>query len=140
MQRIIDGSVFMYMHVCMIVLFAVDIGEMTITPSVSGIGTIGKMFTLSCSVNITPNPPPEDVPSPSYEWFYGPTNNSLPSGVTVSNVTVSNVIVSNVTNSSNTYTSTLQFSPMLVSHAGMYTCRLGGNERLAVAVDGMHAT
>ena len=121
----------MYMHVCMTVLFAVDISEMTITPSVSGIGTAGEMFTLNCSANITPNPLPEDVPPPSFEWFYGPINTSLPSGVTVSDVT----------NSGNTYTSTLQFSPLLVSHAGMYTCRLGGNERLAVdtnvTVDGM---
>ena len=52
----------MYMHVCMIVLFAVDISEMTITPSDPSIGTAGDMFTLSCSVNITPNPLPEDVP------------------------------------------------------------------------------
>ena len=33
--------------------------------------------------------------------------------------------------SGNTYTSTLQFSPLRESHAGMYTCRLGGNARLA---------
>ena len=112
----------MYMYVCMIVLIAVGISEITITPSVPGIGTAGEMFTLSCSVNITPNPLPEDIPPPSFEWFYGLANISLPSGVTVSDVT----------NSGNAYTSIQQFSPLLVSHAGMYTCRLGGNERLAV--------
>ena len=105
----------------MYVLIAVDITEITITLSVSGTETAGKIFTLSCSVDITPNPLPEYVPSPSFEWFFGPTNTSLPSGVTVSNVT----------NSGNTYTSTLQFSPLQESHAGKYTCRLGGNERLA---------
>ena len=94
---------------------------MTITPSVPGTETAGKIFTLNCSVDITPNPLPEDVPSPSFEWFFGPTNTSLPSGVTVSDVI----------NCSNTYTSTLQFSPLRESHAGMYTCRLGANERLA---------
>ena len=38
------------------------------------------------------------------------------------------------TNSGSTYTSTLQFSPLSQSHGGMYTCRLGRNERLAVSV------
>ena len=94
---------------------------MTITPSVPGTETAGNIFTLNCSVDITPNPLLEDVPPPSFEWFFGPTNTSLPSGVTVSDVT----------NGRNTYTSTLQFSPLRESHAGIYTCRLGGNERLA---------
>ena len=104
-------------------LIAVDIGEMTITPSApAGTVTAGRMFTLNCSVDITPYPLPENVPPPSFEWFNGQTNTSLPSGVTVSDVTNSDI----------TYTSTLQFFPLQWSHAGMYTCRLGGNERLAV--------
>ena len=104
-------------------LIAVDIGEMTITPSATaGTVTAGRMFTLNCSVGITPYPLPENVTPPSFEWFNGQTNTLLLSGVTVSDVT----------NSGNTYTSTLQFSPLQGSHAGMYTCQLGGNERLAV--------
>ena len=94
---------------------------MTISPSDSNARTVGENFAPECSVDISPNPLPDNVPSPSFEWFFGPTNSPLPSGVTVSDVT----------NSGNTYTSTLQFSQLLASHAGMYTCRLGGNARLA---------
>ena len=77
-------------------------------------------FTLQCSACIM-SPLLDNVPVPTFEWFFGPDNSSLPSGVTISNVT----------NSSNTYTSTLQFSTLSESHSGLYTCRLGGNERLA---------
>ena len=87
-------------------------------------GTAGDQnVTIDCSADITPNPLPKDVSPPSFEWFYGPNNTSLPSSVTVSNVT----------NSGNTYTSTLQFSPLQLYHAGTYICRLGGNERLAAS-------
>ena len=97
-----------------------DIGTVTISPATST-GTVGEPFAVECSVDITPNPLPQNVPTPSFEWFFGGlTNTSLPSGVTVSDVT----------NSGNTYTSTLQFSPLTQCHEGMYTCRLGGNERL----------
>ena len=96
---------------------------MTISPSGPNHARIAgeTSFILKCSSTITPNPLPDNVSSPKFEWFFGPTNTSLPSGVTVSNVT----------NSGNTYTSTLQFSPLQESYAGMYTCRLGGNQRLA---------
>ena len=92
---------------------------MTISPSGPSTGTAGETFTLECLADIMTQ---SDSPSPNFEWFFGPTNTSLPSGMTVSDVTVSG----------NTYTSTLQFSPLGESHAGMYTCRLGGNARLAV--------
>ena len=94
---------------------------MTISPTGST-GTAGETYSLTCSATITPNPLPSDVPSPNFEWFFGPTNSSLPSGVTLM-----------AANSGNTYTSTLQFSPLSQSHAGMYTCRLGGNQRLAAS-------
>ena len=106
--------------------------QITFSPSIVNIrvisisatnGIAGETFTLECSTDITPKPLPQKVPFPYFEWFFGPTNASLPSGVTVSDVT----------NSGNTYTSTLQFSPLLVSHAGMYTCHLGGNERLSAS-------
>ena len=91
------------------------------TISHTGSSATGENFTLDCSVTIAPNPLPENVSLPTYEWFFGPNNASLPFGVAVSNVT----------NINNTYTSALHFSPLSQSHAGMYTCRLGGNERLA---------
>ena len=98
----------------------VDISAVTISPSGPSTGTAGETFTLECSADIMTQ---SDSPPPTFEWFVGPTNTtSLPLGVTVSDVT----------NSGNTYTSTLQFSPLRESHPGMYTCRLGGNARLAV--------
>ena len=82
----------------------------------------GANVTLNCSFHLTS---PTNVDPPQFKWFFGPDNSTtLPSGV----------MVSNVTESSKTYTSTLQFSPLNQSHAGMYTCRVGGNERLAANV------
>ena len=102
-------------------LYSVDISAVTISRSGTTITTLGEIFTLECSVDITPNPLPKAVFSPYFEWFFGLNNTSLPSGVTVSDVT----------NSGNAYISTLLFFPLQESHEGMYTCRLGGNERLA---------
>lgn len=81
----------------------------------------GQDYAVDCSVAITPNPLPANVSNPSFKWFFGPANSSLPSGVTVFDVE----------KSGNNYTNTLQFSPQIITHIGMFTCRLGGNERLA---------
>ena len=104
----------------------VDIGEVILNQS--GFNTTriaGEInFTLECSAYIKTLP--ENVPLPTFKWFFGPDNSSqLPSGV----------IVSNVTNISNTYTSTLEFSTLSEPHSGLYTCRLGGNERLAADIN-----
>ena len=85
---------------------------MIITPSGS-LSTAGGTGSLVCSAMITTNPRPDNIPSPTVEWFFGPNNSSLPSGVIT-------------TPDGNT----LQFSPLNQSHAGMYTCRLVGSARL----------
>ena len=86
---------------------------MTISPSGPNIKNSGSNFSLVCSANIYSL---TVYGSPSIlEWFFGPENSSLPSGV----------VVSNVTNSGNNYTSTLQFSPLLEAHTGIYTCQIG---------------
>ena len=82
--------------------------------------TAGKTYSLICSATLYPNrnPPLPDssIPSPTFEWFYGPDGNApLPSGLT-SETTMFN---------SSTYTSKLAFSPLYQSHTGNYTCRLG---------------
>ena len=79
-------------------------------------------FKLECSAVITPNPLPFNVPHPTFEWFFGTNNSSLP---------YYGISVSSVSRSGNNYKSSLQFSPLSQSHAGMYTCRLGGNALLA---------
>ena len=94
----------------------------------------GENSSLECSATISPMPDPI-VASPTFEWFFGPNDHSLPYGVTPTETTVSS------NGYMYTYTSTLQFSPLSQSHTGMYRCQLGGNERLAdtfsVIVNGM---
>ena len=81
-------------------------------------------FMLNCSAHII-IPSSGCVPSPSFKWFFN-YSESLPL----------NVAVSNVTNNSNTYTSTLRFPALSESaHSGLYTCRLGGNERLVASTN-----
>ena len=94
---------------------SVDIGEVGITPS--GSSTAGANFTLACSASIVTQ---SGTPPPHIQWFFGPNNNSLPFRPPMT-----------INSGSNMYTSTLQFSPLSQSHVGMYTCRLGGNARLA---------
>lgn len=93
-----------------------------VTLSPSGPGIVGNSFALMCSATlISPIPLPSNVPSPTFEWFFGTEANSpLPSGVIPTKTTVA------VNSSYNIYTSVLFFSPALnESHAGMYTCKLG---------------
>ena len=114
------------------------VNPVTLTPS--GPGIAGKTFSLTCSATLTLyrdvnviQPLPTNVPSPTFEWFFGPDGNvSLPSGVTP---------MVTVWMTGNTYTSTLQFFPTLnESHAGNYTCRLGVGRlasSMVVSVNGM---
>ena len=105
-----------------------------VTLFLSGPGIVGNSFTLTCSATLLdPIPLPSDVPSPNFEWFFGPNGNApLPSGVAP---------VETVLKSGYIYSSTLQFSPVLKeSHAGNYTCRLGAGRLVnstVVSVDGM---
>ena len=113
--------------------FGIEYNTNQVTISSSGPGIAGNSFTLTCSAILTsPAHLPSDVPSPTFEWFYGPHGNvPLPPGVTPS----ATVWMS----SGNIYSSTLLFPTLNESHAGMYTCRLGAG-RLAnsimVSVDG----
>ena len=104
---------FFYLH-C-----TVDIGEVTVSSSV--LVNHAQPFELVCSVDIDLSQAVGDVPSPTFEWFFGRRNASIPSGARVTDPT----------KKGKTYTSILQFSPLHQSHAGLYTCRLGGNVRLA---------
>ena len=99
-----------------------DIGPVSISPSNATIRTAEEFLNLSCSADIILDSLSQDV---TFEWFFGPNNSTLPTGV----------IVSNVTNNGNTYTSTLQLSSLTQSHTGTYTymCRIGGNKRLAAS-------
>ena len=100
------------------------VDPVTISPPDSS--TAGETYSLMCSAALSnPIPLPTNVPSPTFEWFFGPNDSaSLPAGVTPMPTAMS----SNST--AIMYISTLQFSPLSQSHAGMYTCRLGAG-RLA---------
>ena len=91
-----------------------SIVSVAISPSGPIIETPGSNFSLVCSAVIH-SPPLYGAPL-ILEWFFGPENTPLPSGVAVANVTNNNV----------TYTSTLQFFLLQESHAGIYTCRVFG--------------
>ena len=102
------------------------IGVVTISSLGSNAGSPGGDFSLTCSVTFSDNPVPSHLPSPMFEWLFGPNGNtSLPSGVTPTATLSSN---------GSTYTSTLQFSSLNLSHAGTYTCRLGAG-KLANSAD-----
>ena len=112
---------------------SVNIGAVTIAPSGgSNTVTVGTNFSLVCSAIVETQ---SDSPTPIFKWFYGTNNGSVPFGA---------LAMATVMGSVNTYISTLQFSPLQESHAGMYTCRLGGNARLAsnaiIIVNGMFQT
>ena len=99
-------------------LCSVNISTIEIDLSAPLTQSAGNSLSLMCSSIISFIPPPRDM---IFEWFFSPNGNaSLPPGVTASHVT----------NISSNYTSTLEFSPLLPSHAGTYTCQLGGNQKL----------
>ena len=100
---------------------AVDFGtnhlSNPVTISSSGSSIAGESYSLTCSATLVdPVPLPSNIPTPTFEWFFGPNGNaSFPSG-TVPMATVQTF---------NTFSSTLQFSLLSQSHSGMYACRLG---------------
>lgn len=105
-----------------------DIGEIVVQ-SPSGTNTDRTVdeinYTLQCSTDIK-SPLPNNVPHPTFEWFHNPNSNgTLPSGVTVSNTSSDGNISSSI----------LQFLSLSQRHAGIYTCRLGGNQRLAATIN-----
>ena len=86
----------------------------------SSSSTIGEVYSLVCTATLYPNKnlplPDSSIPSPIFEWFFGPNGNDpLPSGLIPTKTVLNN----------GTYTSTLQFFSLSQSHAGNYTCRLG---------------
>ena len=125
----------------LIILSSVDFGFVQhlvhVAISSSGSGIIGESYSLTCTVILVdPVPLPSDVPPPTFEWFFGLNGSiSLSSGV----IPMANVTASSNNSINITYTSTLEFSPLIQSHAGMYTCRLGAGSlinSIVVTVNG----
>ena len=108
---------------------SVDIGNVTISPSGpnSTNKTIGQPFTMKCFVTIDPNPLPPNVPPPRFEWFFGLSMEPLTSD------DFGMILSSTITRDGHVYASFLNISSLHESHTGLYTCRLGGNERLAAS-------
>ena len=97
--------------------FGTDHLSNPVTISSSGSSIAGESYSLTCSATLVdPVPLPSNIPTPTFEWFFGPNGNaSLPSGA-IPMATVQTF---------NTFSSTLQFSLLSQSHSGMYVCRLG---------------
>ena len=102
--------------------FSFNVDHVMISPSTGSTATTAgeRDYSLNCSATLfNPNHLPSGVPSPNFQWSFGGST-SLPSGVTAMPT-----VMSSSNSTGETYTSTLQFSPLSQSHAGMYTCRLG---------------
>ena len=103
--------------------FSFNVDHVTISPSTGCTATTAgqRDYSLNCSVTLfDPHHLPSGVPSPNFQWLFDGLSTSLPSGVTAMPT-----VISSSNSTSETYTSTLQFSPLSQSHAGMYTCRFG---------------
>ena len=105
-----------------------DGSPLSVAISPSGSTTAGETYSLTCSATLhskNPSLPDPNIPSPTFEWFFGPNGNDpLLSGLTPTPTVLSG----------GTYTSTLQFSPLSPSHTGNYTCRLGAASLVNSAV------
>ena len=116
--------------------FRHDIDPVTISASTGSTVTAGERdYSLTCSVTLfEPSHLPSSVPSPNFQWSFG-NSTSLPYGVTAMPT-----VMSSSNSTSETYTSTLQFSPLSPSYAGMYTCGVGAGSLVnsaTVTVNGM---
>ena len=99
-----------------------DVDRVTFSPSTGSTATTAgqRDYSLNCSATLfQPASLPSNVPSPNFLWSFDDST-SLPSGVTAMPT-----VMSSSNSNSETYTSTLQFSRLSQSHAGMYTCQLG---------------
>ena len=114
--------------------FASHFNDPHIIISSSGSNTARMVYSLNCSSTLRSDssPLPDNVPAPTFIWFFGPSGSDpLPSGVTDMGTTSSD---------NNTFTSTLQFSSLSQCHIGNYTCRLGPGRLVAstmVTVNGI---
>ena len=76
--------------------------QIDISVTTSGINTVGQTYMLVCSATVTGS-----TDQPTFTWL-DPINNPVPSGMVTTTGSMS----------------TLTFSPLAVSHAGTYTCRV----------------
>ena len=103
---------------------------MMISPSDASPGnneSIGQPFSLECYAAISPYPLPQNVLPPQFEWFHGLSMEPLSDNFSMS------ISSHTMLRDGNIYVSFLNFSSLHESHAGPYTCQLGGNKRLAAS-------
>ena len=79
--------------------------SITVSITASGTNTVGQTYMLVCSATVTGS-----TNQPTKFTWLDPMNNPVPSGM-ITTYTASSI-------------STLTFSPLTVSHAGNYTCRV----------------
>jgi hypothetical protein len=113
--------------------FGSSVDLVTFSPSTGSTATTAgeRDYSLTCSATLFELDliiSRSDVPSPNFQWSFGGST-SLPSGVTAMPT-----VMSSSNSTSETFTSTLQFSLLSQSHAGMYTCRLGAGRLVNSAI------
>ena len=111
--------------------FRYNLDHVIISPSTGSTDTTAgqRDYSLNCSVTLfDPSRLPSNAPSPNFHWSFEDCT-LLPFGVTAMPT-----VMSSSNSTSETYTSTLQFSLLSQSHAGMYTCRLGPGRLMNSAV------
>lgn len=103
------------------VLHTVDIGPVSISPSLPVTIASADNFNVKCSFDVAYN---HHLPNTKIEWFSSPENG------TIQTITQ----IETINNDTRSYTSTLQLSSVQESDAGIYTCRLEGNERISASI------
>ena len=91
--------------------FLVDITDVSISP-VSGTNTAGETYSLECSATVTGS-----NDQPTITWL-----DDDGSEITSSDAT--RMVSATIRNPSGRYSSTLTFTPLAVSNAGMFLCRV----------------
>ena len=100
------------------------IGAISISPAGPIIKASQESFSLNCSLPFS-NPLPQGVSTPKLEWFFNSANSIFPHGVMMSNTT---------SMTGNVSISSLNFSPLLESHTGIYMCQIEGNGRQVATI------
>lgn len=111
--------------ICIFKPLLVDIGKVSISQSTAVPLSSEESFSLTCSVDLSPNPLPDNISYPLFEWTIQNNSTSL--------VNYSENF-SNTTKDGSTYSSTLWILEMLESNSSIYTCIFMGNTRLSASI------
>lgn len=111
--------------ICIFKPLLVDIGKVSISQSTAISLSSEESFSLTCSVDMSPDPLPDNISYPLFEWTIQNNSTSL--------VNYSENF-SNTTKDGSTYSSTLWMLETLESNYTIYKCIVMGNTRLSASI------